>query len=202
MSPLSEWKQGSENVVSQFKKLENKAGFVERKAVENEPALLALFSIADRNTDDKVDAAERDAALKVLAPLANCRVDVAFADQGSGLFELLDRNGDGRLSPRELVEATRVLMPFAGPDKCVGPKDLIRRFNVRSRVEPMPTGLSVLPRQTAEETKPAATPPAWFTKMDRNGDGDVSLREFVGPIDLFRKLDRDGDGLISPAEAK
>ena len=49
----------------------------------------------------------------------------------------------------------------------------------------------------------AATPsvPEWFTKMDRNGDGEVSLHEFVGPIELFRKLDRDGDGLIGAAEA-
>jgi hypothetical protein len=38
--------------------------------------------------------------------------------------------------------------------------------------------------------------------MDRNGDGDVSLREFLGPLELFRKLDRDGDGLISPDEAR
>jgi hypothetical protein len=33
--------------------------------------------------------------------------------------------------------------------------------------------------------------------MDRNGDSDVSLREFLGPIEHFRKLDRNGDGLIS-----
>jgi hypothetical protein len=37
--------------------------------------------------------------------------------------------------------------------------------------------------------------------MDRNGDGVVSRREFLGPPELFRKLDRDGDGVISPAEA-
>jgi hypothetical protein len=37
--------------------------------------------------------------------------------------------------------------------------------------------------------------------MDRNGDGDVSRREFLGPPDAFLKLDRDGDGVISRDEA-
>jgi hypothetical protein len=37
--------------------------------------------------------------------------------------------------------------------------------------------------------------------MDRNGDGVISPREFLGPPELFRKLDADGDGAISPAEA-
>jgi hypothetical protein len=37
--------------------------------------------------------------------------------------------------------------------------------------------------------------------MDRNNDGDVSLREFLGPLQRFRELDTNGDGLISPAEA-
>jgi hypothetical protein len=37
--------------------------------------------------------------------------------------------------------------------------------------------------------------------MDRNGDGDVSAREFLGPAATFRQLDRDGDGLIDAAEA-
>jgi hypothetical protein len=38
--------------------------------------------------------------------------------------------------------------------------------------------------------------------MDRNGDGLLSPREFLGPIEVFRKLDRDGDGFISIAEAE
>ena len=41
------------------------------------------------------------------------------------------------------------------------------------------------------------TGPLWFQRMDRNRDGDVSLREFPGPLDQFHVLDRDGDGLIS-----
>jgi hypothetical protein len=37
--------------------------------------------------------------------------------------------------------------------------------------------------------------------MDRNHDGDVSRREFLGPSGLFDELDADNDGLLSPAEA-
>jgi hypothetical protein len=43
--------------------------------------------------------------------------------------------------------------------------------------------------------------PVWFRKMDRNHDGDVSRREFLGTDEEFRRLDADGDGLISAAEA-
>jgi hypothetical protein len=47
------------------------------------------------------------------------------------------------------------------------------------------------------------TPPglAWFFQMDRNHDGDVSWREFLGSRQAFRRLDTDGDGLISIDEA-
>ena len=44
--------------------------------------------------------------------------------------------------------------------------------------------------------------PAWFRKMDRNADGDVSPREWLGTEEEFRKIDTDGDGLISPEEAE
>ena len=43
--------------------------------------------------------------------------------------------------------------------------------------------------------------PAWFRKMDRNRDGDVSRREWLGTAEQFRAIDRDGDGLISLEEA-
>jgi hypothetical protein len=44
--------------------------------------------------------------------------------------------------------------------------------------------------------------PLWFRKMDRNGDGFVSLREFLGSKEDFLRIDADGDGLISPEEAE
>ena len=38
--------------------------------------------------------------------------------------------------------------------------------------------------------------------MDRNGDGDVSRREFIGTDEQFKAIDTDGDGLISVEEAE
>ena len=37
---------------------------------------------------------------------------------------------------------------------------------------------------------------------DRNNDGDVSLREWLGTEEEFRRMDADGDGLISADEAE
>ena len=44
--------------------------------------------------------------------------------------------------------------------------------------------------------------PAWFTKMDINGDGDISPKEWLGDEETFNEIDTDKDGLISAAEAR
>jgi len=38
--------------------------------------------------------------------------------------------------------------------------------------------------------------------MDRNRDGDLSPREFLGPRTAFDRLDTDGDGLVDAREAE
>ena len=51
-------------------------------------------------------------------------------------------------------------------------------------------------------TVEAGAGPEWFRKMDRNGDGDVSRREFLGTDAQFKAIDTDGDGLIGVEEAE
>ena len=49
--------------------------------------------------------------------------------------------------------------------------------------------------------------PAWFIRLDKDGDGQISLREFAptlspAAVKLFQQLDKNGDGFISPDEAR
>ncbi|HLW67161.1 MAG TPA: hypothetical protein VKS79_17745, partial [Gemmataceae bacterium] len=44
--------------------------------------------------------------------------------------------------------------------------------------------------------------PLWFRMMDRNGDGYVSRREFLGSKEEFDRIDTNHDELISPEEAE
>ncbi len=62
----------------------------------------------------------------------------------------------------------------------------------------------VRPGVRTDPRRPAAPPrgPLWFRKMDLNGDGDISPREWLGTPELFKQIDKDGDGLISVEEAE
>ena len=54
----------------------------------------------------------------------------------------------------------------------------------------------------AEAPRPRVRGPVWFSKMDRNGDGDVSPAEWLGEKGDFTAIDADQDELISVDEAE
>jgi Ca2+-binding EF-hand superfamily protein len=176
-------------------------GFVGARQVEDSPALAALFRLADRDGDGKLTAGELDAFLNLHARGAESFVTLTVTDESPGLFELLDEDGDGRLSLRELHTAwDRLAALDRDGDGRLSRDELPRRLCLRLTLGTPAPRSAVSPRTAA----PAAGPrgPAWFRRMDRNGDGYVSRREFLGSPEDFRKLDRDGDGLISPEEAE
>jgi Ca2+-binding EF-hand superfamily protein len=81
-------------------------------------------------------------------------------------------------------------------DGCISRKELPHQFRVLvSRGEPVVNG------PLLGAFSPTAAGPLWFRLMDRNGDGDVSAREFLGTAEEFQRLDLDKDGLISLEEA-
>jgi hypothetical protein len=98
----------------------------------------------------------------------------------AGRLLALDANGDQRLSADEL------------------PQRMTMRL-VRD-VQPPERGMS--PRLPPPRRDVVRAGPDWFQRMDANGDGDVSPREFLGSMARFRELDHDGDGFVDATEAK
>ncbi len=169
-----------------------------------------LFSLLDRDGDDALTEREFTAFLDgVHGPHARAVAAspaLLVSEKGTGLFDLLDRDRDGRLSLRELRAAPQLparlgLRREAGLSR----SDFLPGYQVAvglGRASLGADGATVATRQMSALALTWGRPElVWFYKMDRNGDGDVSPREFLGPRETFRKLDADGDGLIGEAEA-
>lgn len=201
--------------VQQFKLLDkDNKGFVTAKQVDGpqQVYLRNIFVQADRDNDGKMTEKEMKEWLDLMAGGSNIQMFVSFADTGRGLFELLDANGDGRLSMREMRTAwTRVAGLDKNKDGALARTEIPRQFQMAvGRGFPGYYGGGFARAPVPAVVRPGVTPvarpaprgPLWFRKMDTNGDGDVSRREFLGSPEDFRKIDTDNDGLISLEEAE
>jgi len=180
-------------------------GFVELKAVKQPQVqyLRGLFEMADRDGDGKVTRKEFEDYLQLQGQATGCGLTLSVGELGQGLYEILDTNRDNRLSVRELRTAWQRLAEYDRKKVgAVSEADIPHQFllaltpggNVYPSLRPVPGQQPAIPPSTAG--------PLWFRKMDRNGDGDVSPREFLGTPEQFKALDLDGDGYISLEEAE
>jgi Ca2+-binding EF-hand superfamily protein len=181
-----------------------KRGFINRKQADQNPNLSGLFTSADRDGDGKLYLKELTTYLDLLSKaVSSCSVAMV-TDNGRGLFDLLNTQRDGRLKLREVSQAWARLAPM-GKDDQIDRADLPHQFQLFvSQGQPAAFALGAMAPGGAMDRRPTATArgPLWFRKMDRNGDGFVSAREFLGSKEDFQRIDADGDGLISPEEAE
>ncbi|HEY2837693.1 MAG TPA: hypothetical protein VGJ26_00980 [Pirellulales bacterium] len=179
--------------------------YVDKKESERYGNFSGNFAMIDSNDDEKIFEEEFDAWLDRQLASSHSRAVLSANDQGHPFFPLFDTNSDGRLGLRELrIGLTGLLSRDANGDGKLAEKELIHLY--RLSVDPGQTNLTsafgvfFYSGESDGRAKPTKGP-EWFRNMDRNQDGDVSRREFLGSADNFKALDHDGDGLIDGKEA-
>lgn len=166
------------------------------------------FKQVDRDGNGMVTLEELLAHAEQERTSSQSRVELVVTNDGKSLFEVIDANKDRRISRRELAHAFEALRQFdRDGDGCVTAGELAGRFKAALELgRPELFRRSTMAMARGDATAPIASLPSsgpeWFRKMDRNRDGDVSIREFLGPPAAFKKLDTDGDGLITLQEAE
>lgn len=173
-----------------MKALETDVAGAVRSSSEREPLPDWLLRTADRDRDGKVSPAEAEQWWNLQSSIVRGQVLVTLL-WGGGVFEILDRNHDGALAARELRSARQALFE-AG---CITDD----RFDIGN----VPRVILAIASQGYPKTiaKLPNGSPSWARAMDRNADGDISPKEFSGPIEVLQRMDLDRDGLVDPREA-
>jgi Ca2+-binding EF-hand superfamily protein len=188
-------------------------GYLDMGEAMRSPFYRNLFKLMDRDGDGKLFEKEVIAYLDAYQDLqAAARMScatVGITSEGKGLFEMLDTDGDGRLSVREMRNAFKLIAELdRDGDGMISRAEIPRCSQATFHMGPAGgvqaaafVNAGRLARRGQQPARPARGP-EWFRKMDRNGDGDVSRREFLGTDEQFKEIDTDGDGLISVEEAE
>lgn len=201
-APLEEARQ---NAATAFNAIDVDAnGYLDREEVaEHQRFERYLFDAMDGDEDDRVFAEEMLSYVEAYTEPASTTCQVTLLDTGNGFFQMLDQNADGRISIRELRECEQRLVEASSGEPAINPSRLTKAY----RIEIVRGGVSLfgrVDRPSAETPAALIKPPSgpvWFQRMDRNGDGDLTWDEFLGPREIFHQIDADRDDLIDETEA-
>lgn len=172
-----------------------------------------MFETLDADEDEMVTREELYRHLDRDTIAAQSQLAATVQSDGKSMFQMLDTNKDRRLSMRELKTGFSNLekldrdsdrrvsrIEASSPSQYTlkvgfGRPALFREGMGMNSNQMMQTGAIVRSTDALEG-------PLWFRKMDRNRDGDVSRREFLGSSAQFDSLDTDKDGLLDAKEAE
>ncbi len=133
------------------------------------------------------------------------QIAIGAVVDGYPLFRLLDQDNNHRLTSRECRHLGKSLAgldrnadgKIAGAELPTAIRLTVTRGLLAHEALDQPIAAS---RELRDLERPTA--PSWFADMDRNADGDLSQREFLGTSEQFSRLDRDGDGLVNTLEVQ
>ncbi len=178
----------------------------------NRSGVRAEFTAVDLDGDTRVTREEVFSFARRDQMAAASRVEVSVKQDGKTLFGLLDKNSDRRLSAREVRSGGEVLKTYDfNQDNRFADSELGTEFVLafslgqpEFRRKSGQTDLMSMQMGAGDAILPGSdslSGPEWFRRMDRNQDGDVSSREFLGLAQQFVQIDSDSDKLISADEA-
>jgi Ca2+-binding EF-hand superfamily protein len=180
--------------------------YLEKKEVKDHGPFASLFDMMDADGDGKLYMKEVDKFVDQQTQAARSQMVLSVADQGRAIFAIMDVNRDRHLGIREIRDAVVRLSSWdRDGDGQIRSDEIPHHYQLSiGRGQITAVGMSAF-NASRTMVSPAAQAPAagplWFRKMDRNRDGDISRREFLGPRADFERLDRDHDGLIDAEEA-
>lgn len=169
-----------------------------------------LFDQIDADGDGKIFGEEMKEFIRARGEPVATTCQITVFDDGAGFFSTLDANGDRRISMREMRYAEKTLTKMERDEiPGLGEQEPARRYRiefVRGVFNPFGTADRPvnprMPQAVVATVKPRPVGPIWFQRWDRNNDGDITWREFLGPRDAFEQLDIDRDELLDPKEAE
>lgn len=184
-------------------------GYLEKTETGGDPLFGESFNRFDRDGDGKLFEEEMFAVVagQIVASLS--RTSMTTANRGKDLFEILDANRDQRVSRRELLAAEkRFDLWDVDEDGQMSDSEVPQLYQLvfdrgmpdMSQSSVTVVNVSLSPSSTIG-TVVNSDGPVWFRKMDRNADGDVSRREFLGTRKQFDELDADKNDLLDAGEA-
>ena len=164
----------------------------------------------DADGDGKLYMREITIYINAEAEMAAHRLVIAIVDYGHGMFEAIDTDHDELLSRRELRQLPKRIGQWdRDGDGKLSIEEIPHLYTLQVAQEQvrLPRNNGVFGfnraggRGRGQGDRMARSAPNWFRQMDRNGDGDLSVQEFLGTPAQFRKFDADGDQLIDAEEA-
>ncbi|HWE38438.1 MAG TPA: hypothetical protein VG406_17835, partial [Isosphaeraceae bacterium] len=188
-------------------------GYVEQSELTQDNGLPSplsgLFATLDHDGDGKLYPRELDDYVTHQAASARGRLTLTASDEGRAVFGMLDLDRDRQLGAREVLDTfARISACDRDGDGRIAPEEIPHHIQITLARGDLSRLIAASPANAAAVQAVVVPPrprptagPAWFRRMDRNRDGDVSRREFLGSREQFERLDRDRDGLIAPAEA-
>lgn len=188
-------------VAAQFGQLDgDDNGYLEEKELPEDSFGLPSFAALDVDEDGKVFEKDILAFLESRQTAWRVQVRGRAGEAPDALFTALDSNDDGRLTTREIHNADRQLGSFDVAKDGLAVSE-IPDVMLLGVVRGDPQGDDGAFRQAMVASAEASEDvPDWFSSMDRNSDGDISKREFLGDEHQFQQLDRNDDQFVSAAE--